>query len=362
MHQVLICGAGKIGTSIACMLAESGDYDIHISDLHFEGDDIKRMLEVYPHIATVQLDVQDKEAVKNFLQANKKVAVISCLPYHLNKAVAEHAKTFGLHYFDLTEDVSVTKHVKELSQGASNAFVPQCGLAPGYIGLAANHLMQHFDEIDVVKLRVGALPQQNSNALHYALTWSTEGVINEYGNPCEAIVNYEDVMVQPLEGLEILTIEGAEFEAFNTSGGLGSLTTIYDKKVRILNYKTMRYPGHCHKMRLLMNDLKLNQDRDTLKRILENAIPKTYQDMVVTYVSVTGKRDGVLHEESIVRKIYPQQVGELHWSAIQVSTTAGVCAIVDLLLSNPERFKGLIFQEHFAYDDFIQNRFGRYYA
>lgn len=362
MHQVLICGAGKIGTSIAFMLAHSGDYNIHIGDIHFEGDDIKRLIEIYPQVSTVQLDVQDREQVKKFLQDNKKSAVISCLPYHLNKFVAQHASEFGLHYFDLTEDVEVTRAVKELAPGSSNAFVPQCGLAPGYIGLAANHLMQQFDELDIVKLRVGALPQQNSNALHYSLTWSTDGVINEYGNSCESIVDYKHAMVEPLEGRELLTIEGAEFEAFNTSGGLGSLSDLYREKVRLMNYKTIRYPGHCQMMRLLMNDLKLNHDRPTLKKILENAIPKTYQDLVVTYVSVTGLMDGVLREESIVRKIYPTHVGDLHWSAIQVSTTAGVCAIVDMLLSKPERFHGFVYQEQFSYDQFIENRFGKYYA
>lgn len=362
MHQVLICGAGKIGTSIACMLAHSGDYEIHVADLHFEGGDVQRLLETYPHVSTVKLDVSNGNEFKEFVSQNKKQAVISCLPYALNKHVAEHAKAFGLHYFDLTEDINVTARVKELAVGATTAFVPQCGLAPGYIGLVANHLIQRFDEVDTVKLRVGALPQQNSNALHYALTWSTEGVINEYGNLCHAILNGEYVSAQPLESRELMTLEGAAYEAFNTSGGLGSLCELYQGQVRNLTYKTIRYPGHCEKMKLLMNDLKLNEDRKTLQRILENAIPKTYQDVVVTYASVMGRRKGILEEETIMRRIYPQNVGNLHWSAIQVSTTAGVCAIVDLLLAHPKRYQGLVHQEQFEYEAFIANRFGQYYA
>ena len=141
--------------------------------------------------------------------------------------VAEIARKVNAHYFDLTEDVAVTRAVRELADGATRAFVPQCGLAPGFISIAANALIQHFDEIRSVKLRVGALPQHPNNALKYSLTWSTDGLINEYGNPCEAIVDGRAVEVAPLEGLEEIEIDGVLYEAFNTSGGLGSLAETY---------------------------------------------------------------------------------------------------------------------------------------
>ncbi|HFL3390160.1 TPA: saccharopine dehydrogenase family protein, partial [Legionella pneumophila] len=181
------------------------------------------------------------------------------------------------------------------------------------------------------RLRVGALPQRANNALHYSLTWSTDGVINEYGNPCYGIEGGKDVVMAPLEGLESIQIDGCEYEAFNTSGGLGSLAELYAGKIQSMNYKTMRYPGHCKKMRFLMNDLRLNEDRGTLKRILENAIPKTYQDIVIVYVTVEGIKQGELTEKSYVKKIYPEVIRGLEWSAIQVSTASGVCAVVDLV-------------------------------
>ena len=121
--------------------------------------------------------------------------------------------------------------------------------------------IKHFDELRSVKLRVGALPQHPNNVLKYSLTWSTEGLINEYGNPCEAIVDGQLVEAAPLEGLEEIEIDGTLYEAFNTSGGLGSLGETYGTARDSMNYKTMRYPGHCAQMRLLMNDLKLNHDR-----------------------------------------------------------------------------------------------------
>ena len=210
--------------------------------------------------------------------------------------------------------------------------MPQCGLAPGFISIAANELITHFDELRSVRMRVGALPQHPNNVLKYSLTWSTEGLINEYGNPCLAIADGRLVEAAPLEGLEEIEIDGTLYEAFNTSGGLGSLGETYGERCEQMNYKTIRYPGHCEQMRLLMNDLKLNQDRATLKRILENAVPQTLQDVVIVYVAVSGRQDGELREENYVNKIYPQEILGRLWSAIQVTTAAGITAVVDLVL------------------------------
>lgn len=358
----MVTGAGKIGSLIACLLADSGDYEVHLADLQFSGTDVIRLLQVMPEIKTVALDVKEQEALQAYFIEHEIVAVISSLPYFLNTHVAEAAKAAKVHYFDLTEDTSVTDAVKAIAEKAETAFVPQCGLAPGFISIAANSLMKEFEQCHHAKLRVGALPQRASNALHYSLTWSTDGIINEYGNPCYGIEGGKPIILKPLEGRESIQIDGCEYEAFNTSGGLGSLADLYKDKIQSLNYKTMRYPGHCEKMRLLMNDLKLNEDRDTLKRILERAIPKTYQDIVIVYVTVEGIKQGELTEKSYVRKVYPETIRELEWSAIQVSTAAGVCAVVDLVMGQTNEYKGLILQENFNLTDILANRFGQHYS
>lgn len=362
MYHVMITGAGKIGSLIACLLADSGSYEVHLADVEFNGSDVTRLLEALPQIKTVALDVTDEQATQSYLEKHNIVAVVSSLPYFLNTHVAQAAKAAHAHYFDLTEDTSVTDAVKAIADGAQTAFVPQCGLAPGFISIAANSLMQEFEQCHHAKLRVGALPQRANNALHYSLTWSTDGVINEYGNPCFGIEGGKPATMAPLEGLESIQIDGCEYEAFNTSGGLGSLGELYAGKVQSMNYKTMRYPGHCEKMRLLMNDLRLNEDRATLKRILEQAIPKTYQDIVIVYVTVEGKKHGVLTEKSYVKKIYPVTIRGLEWSAIQVSTASGVCAVVDLVLGQANEYKGLVLQENFSLAAVLENRFGQYYA
>ena len=362
MPKVLILGAGKIGALISGLLAESGSYEAHLGDV--SGDAANAVVNAHRlanlHAHTV--DASDAAALEAQLKKHPVDAVISSLPYYCNIAVAEAARRAGIHYFDLTEDVEVTRAVRRISEGAAQAFVPQCGLAPGFISIAANELIGHFDELRAVKLRVGALPQHPNNVLKYSLTWSTEGLINEYGNPCEAIVDGRRVEAAPLEGLEEIEIDGTSYEAFNTSGGLGSLGETYGAKCQNMDYKTMRYPGHCEQMRLLMNDLKLNHDRGTLKRILENAVPQTLQDVVVIYVAVTGKQDGELREENYVNKVYPQMIAGRLWSAIQVTTASGICAVVDLVIGSGGKHRGFVRQEDFPLLDVLQNRFGKHYA
>ena len=119
---------------------------------------------------------------------------------------------------------------------------------------------------------VGALPLFPSNALKYNLTWSTAGLINEYCNPCEAIYDGELREVLPLEGYEQFSLDGVTYEAFNTSGGLGTLCETLKGKVDNLSYKTIRYPGHCELVKLLVNDLRLGKRRDVFKDVLEHAV------------------------------------------------------------------------------------------
>jgi saccharopine dehydrogenase-like NADP-dependent oxidoreductase len=361
MHRVLVIGAGKIGSLIGFLFAYSDDYTVYLADKH-EDTPQTRHFKNLPHTHYAQLDANDPAGIIAFIKEKKIDAVVSSLPYYCNKTIAAVAAETNIHYFDLTEDVETTKAVHSTSKTAKSSFVPQCGLAPGFISIIANHLMQHFTELDTVKMRVGALPQNISNALQYSLTWSTEGLINEYGNPCYAIHGKEVTTLQPLEGLEHIEIDGLNYEAFNTSGGIGSLADSYHGKIQHLNYKTIRYPGHAEKMKFLMNDLKLNEDRDTLKRILENAIPKTLQDVVLVYVSVTGKQHGQLIEENYVKKFYPKTLHNHTFSAIQLTTATAMCTAVDLVVNNPEKYKGFVKQEQFSLDDLLNNRFGNYYA
>ena len=362
MHRILVVGAGKIGSLIGTLLSQSNDYQVYLSDININTPYLKRLFDKKSSIELVELDAQKPETIAAFLRKNPVETIISSLPYYCNIAIAHIAKEFKLNYFDLTEDTNTANTVTELAKNMSTAFVPQCGLAPGFISIFANQLIKNFPVLDSVKMRVGALPVNISNALQYSLTWSTDGLINEYGNLCQAIMDGEEVKLLPLDDIEEIKIDGLTYEAFNTSGGIGSLADSYRDRVNTLSYKTIRYPGHCEKMRFLMNDLKLNNDRDTLKRILENAIPKTGQDVVLVYVSVTGKQDGLYSEENYVKKFYPKKINNTQWSAIQLTTASAICAVLDRVVTQPGKYQGLITQEQFSLDELTNNRFGQYYA
>ncbi|HWG68528.1 MAG TPA: saccharopine dehydrogenase NADP-binding domain-containing protein, partial [Steroidobacteraceae bacterium] len=293
MKNIVIVGAGKIGSMIAELLGGSGDYAVTVVDRSQQQLD---RLETTVAITKVAADIAQGDALRKILTG--KFAVLSAAPYHATRLIAEAAKAAGAHYLDLTEDVASTRAVKQLAEGARTAFIPQCGLAPGFITIVASDLASRFDQLHDVRMRVGALPKFPSNALNYNLTWSTDGVINEYCEPCEAIVNGERREVAPLEGLEEFSLDGVTYEAFNTSGGLGTLCDTLEGKVRTLDYRTIRYPGHAAIMRALLNDLRLRDRRDVLKDILENAVPTTLQDVVIIFVSVSGRNGGSLVQET----------------------------------------------------------------
>ena len=208
-------------------------------------------------------------------------------------------------------------------------------------------------------MRVGALPKFPSNALNYNLTWSTDGVINEYCEPCEAIVNGQLRETQPLEELEEFSLDGILYEAFNTSGGLGTLCETLAGKVRNLNYRTIRYPGHAAIMKALLNDLRLRDRRELLKDILENAVPITLQDVVIVFVTVSGMQRRAAHAGDLrqqdLRGAARRPGAQRHSDHDRGRHLRGA--------RHAERGKlpqsGLIRQEEISPPAFLANRFGR---
>ncbi|MBA4105830.1 MAG: saccharopine dehydrogenase [Pirellula sp.] len=358
MHRVLLLGAGKIGRMIARLLVDTGDYDVLVGDSNPEA---LKLISSRIGVTTVKLDVESNEDLAKALAGRD--TVISALSYYHNPRVAEAALAAGASYFDLTEDVETTRRVRAVAAKAQpgQVFMPQCGLAPGFISIVANNLAQQVEKLDSVRMRVGALPQFPTGALKYNLTWSTDGLINEYCNPCDAIHGGRRIEVLPLEGYEQFSLDGVRYEAFNTSGGLGTLCESLDGKVRDLNYKTVRYLGHCNQVSLLVNELRLSERRDLLKDILENAVPITFQDVVVTFCTVTGYRNGQLVQITDARKIYHQEIGGENWSAIQVTTAAGICAVIDMHVAGQLNSSGFLRQEDVDFENFLGNRFGRHY-
>jgi len=231
-HHVLVLGAGKVGKSVAELLLACGhgDYHVTVADrseaslkealkgLERLRKNVKQMMGKQAFDVTfdgVKLDVASQPQVKRALKG--KHSVVCMLPYDQVLGIAEAANAAGVHYFDVTEDVETTDAVRALdkkSKRAKVALVPQCGLAPGYIAIAAHEVAKSFDKIHSLTLRVGALPQFPTNQLKYNVTWSTEGVINEYCEPCNVMLDGQMTKVPALDGLEMFSLEGVEYEAF----------------------------------------------------------------------------------------------------------------------------------------------------
>ncbi|MCV2890786.1 saccharopine dehydrogenase family protein [Ruegeria aquimaris] len=353
--NICVVGAGKIGQMIATLLKTSPNYTVTVADHDLAALSVLNKMGV----PTKQIDAKDEAGLAEGLKGFD--AVISAAPFFLTPAIAKAAQAAGAHYFDLTEDVAATNAVRALAEKGKTAFMPQCGLAPGFVGIAGAALAAEFDEIDSLHMRVGALPLYPTNALKYNLTWSTDGLINEYCNPCDAIVNGELVKTAPLEDYEILGHDGVEYECFNTSGGLGTLPETLEGKARAVSYRSIRYPGHRDILRLLLNDLGLERRRDLLKDIFETALPRTDQDVVLVYCTAKGRIGGQLREKSLINKSYSRVIDGQTWSAIQVTTAAGVLGVVDLMRTGTLPSKGFIRQEQVQFADFLETEFGRLY-
>jgi len=352
--KVAVVGAGKIGELIVALLSER--YDVFVYD-----QDLKRARAVAGKTAqAVRVNANQEAALTRALKG--KDLVINSCPHFMNLPIARAAFKAGASYIDLSEDVKTGDQIKKMARRGGAYFVPRCGVAPGFIQIIASHMMRSYDVVERASLRVGALPENPTNALKYNLTWSTDGLINEYGNPCEAVENGELKTMQPLEGYERVVIDGVEFEGFNTSGGLGTLAHSVNGKVKNLNYKTLRYVGHRDLMKFLLFDLKLNEYRAILKQVLESAVPTTNQDMVVVLCCVEGKRNGILTQQTYTKTVRHGDLFGRHWSAIQIITASSAASVADLVLTERLPHKGYVRQEEIDFSDFCNTPYGKLFT
>jgi saccharopine dehydrogenase-like NADP-dependent oxidoreductase len=339
-----IIGAGNIGETIYKLLKLKFD-DVSIADARPN-----------PALPNCQiLDAKNSDELHSFIQ-NKSI-IINAGPYFLNKIIALECAKSKVPYFDLSEDVSATKYAKTLAKESDSFFMPQCGLAPGAINIIAANLANEFDSVRDMQLRVGALPLYPNNRMKYYLSWSTDGLINEYLNEAQAIVDGKLITIPPLAGLEHLILDGIEYEAFSTSGGIGTMTSTWLGKVKNLSYKTMRYPGHRDLMKFLFDDLNLRNNRKVLTEIFNQEVPQTTQDVIVIYVNIVGYLNGKLVQKGYTKKIY----GNDEFSAIQLSTASGVCSVINLFLNGNLPQTGFVCQEDVSLDNFVSNSYGSIY-
>jgi len=349
MKSILVVGMGKVGSLVGTLLNKQ-----------FEATGFDKNQPATPlSFPVVEGDVADESLLEKTMTGFD--AVVSCMPYNLNLPIARLAYKLGIHYFDLTEDVPTTNAIREMARDSRGVMAPQCGLAPGFIGIVGADLAARFTKLRDIELRVGALPRYPNGLMGYSFTWSPAGVINEYINDAEVIHNGVRKTVSSLDGTEVINIEGQEFEAFTTSGGLGTMCETYEGRVDTLNYKTIRYPGHAKLMRFLLYELILKNKRELVEQILTEAKPPVQEDVVYVYAVVEGWKGDQLAREEFYEAYLPVEIDGQHWRAISWTTAASIAAVVEMVANGSLPQRGFIKQEDISLEKFLETENGAFY-
>jgi saccharopine dehydrogenase-like NADP-dependent oxidoreductase len=341
-----VIGMGVVGDLVATMLRLYG-----LEAIGVDKEDVKAVAPIRKG------DIQDKDFLE---EATRDCdAIVCCLPYHLTKGIVEFAYEKDKHYFDATEDVATTELIRSLGRTAKKVMIPQCGLAPGFIGIATADLTSQFKEVHDIRMRVGALPKNPSGKLGYAVNWSIEGLVNECIEDCDIIKDRKPQKVPALALLETIRIGGTEYEAFTTSGGLGTMVETYKGMANNLDYKTIRYPGHCEMMSFLLNEMKLRDKRWELMSMLKEAVPPCEQDKVIVHASVTGEKNGAVQTIDYVREYGPKTINGRSYKAIAWTTAAAIVSVVQMVSQKYLPQKGFVKQEDIPYDKFVWMTYGK---
>lgn len=304
--KFLVLGAGKMGYAVVYDLIRSPV----VEKVFLADSDPEQIAAVMAKVADdrvvpCQMDVSNFEEVTN-LMSGCKVA-ISCVTYSYNYDLAKAALEAGVSFVDLGGNEDVVRKeflLDEFARERGITIIPDCGLAPGLVSILAAAASEGMEELYQIQLRVGGLPVEPSTPLNYVQTFSVQGLINEYTENATVIRNGKVTVVPSLEDLEEIEFPApfGKLEAFTTSGGTSTLPATYEGKVEHLDYKTIRYPGHCDKVRLLKwlglfdsQPLALNGNglvpREMTAHLLESKLPKNEPDVVLVRVQVTGVRD-----------------------------------------------------------------------
>jgi saccharopine dehydrogenase-like NADP-dependent oxidoreductase len=347
IEKIAVLGLGKVGQLAATLLHEGG--------FGVTGVDAWAPAQSLPFAVRAGDAANGAFVAELFSEVD---AVLSCLPYHLNTGLAQAAHAAGIHYFDLTEDVPTTNSVIELARSSRGLMAPQCGLAPGFVGIVGASLANGFDRCRSIRMRVGALPQHPTGLLGYAFNWSPEGVVNEYLNDCEVIEDGVRKLVSPMEWLETIYVGGVKLDAFTTSGGLGTMCDTLLGKVDNVDYKTMRYPGHMELMNFFFHELLMRDRRALAGEILTNAKPPVDDDVVYVHVAAEGTQNGSLRRKEFVRAYYPIEIAGARRTAIAWTTSASVVAVVEMVRDGLLPATGFLHQEHIPLNLFLRTPTG----
>ena len=355
-HTIIIAGAGGIAEAVGLILMEWSTVapTIFIGDrTHSKAQKVAQWIQ---EGTTKNGSIQDFHLAENGLNEEMKAIlsqgdiILDCLPGSQAPRIAQFAKDYNLHYANLTEYVAETEQIIALAKDAKTGFILQTGLAPGYIDLLANGLFQQFckdfevDVVDKLEFKVGALSNHAVAPHYYGFTWSPVGVATEYIKETIVLRDFKKTNRPSLSERATIIIDGITYEEDLTSGGAADLPDALSGKVRSLDYKTLRHPGHYAWIQTQLDDL--DNTADTIKCLqekMEAIIPHVEDDQIVLYAAVEGKdASGILRRREIAKRIVPQIVGKHQLRAIQTTTAAPLAQAAQLLLESS--LSGVILQ------------------
>jgi len=304
--KIAVIGAGLMGRAAAFDFARAENVDL-VGVFDIDEGLARDVANRFGGDKTIfgRIDASNPEAAKNIF--SEYDAVLSCVTYKYNPGLTKAAIEAGCHFVDLGGNNDVVRSQLEMDQQAEEAgvvIIPDCGLAPGFVSILVADGISKLEKVKSIKIRVGGLPQSPRPPLNYQMLFSAEGLINEYWEPCIVLEDGVKKTVNPMTGLELLNFDGiGQLEAFYTSGGASTLPDTYLGKVANLDYKTIRYPGHCQLLKpmleiglasrqpITVGDTTI-EPREVFKAVLDKNLGFDEPDIALVRVTVEGEQDG----------------------------------------------------------------------
>lgn len=325
MATIAIIGAGRVGLAAAKIIRRISTHDLVLVDACQEALDAAQV-ELFTWSSQAGYLLLQRavtaEELRGVLTTNLPDVILCSTPFTVNVQVARLAAELGIGYIDFTEDVQVTQEISQLE--VRSTFVPQTGLAPGLVSYLGLELFDRLGTPLSLDLRVGALPQVAFGPSYYAITWSPEGLINEYLKPARRKRQHRVEEVPSLGERETVLVDGTIYEAFTTSGGVGDLDAY--SAIPSVEYKTLRHPGHLEVITHLLD--RTGYDLQAGVAEAKRVFKRTRDDVVVlmaSAVDVSGMTATVgLHFKPHL---------ELGLTALELTTAGTGVAVAELLLA-----------------------------
>ena len=344
--KILVLGAGRMGHgAVYDLVHNSPDVEhVTVADFHLDKAQAVASSVGTPKIDARQIDTSDYNASLEVMRGHN--SVISCVNYWYNESLSRAAIEAKANFCDLGGNNYVVDEQLAMDAEAKAAginIIPDCGLAPGMVSVLAMHGAKQFDEIEEIHIRVGGLPQDPQPPLNYQLVFSVEGLINEYIEIARVIRDGRVTEVDSMTEIEPLEFEGfPPLEAFQTSGGTSTLPDTFLGKIRELDYKTIRYAGHCEKFKTMIdlglcssNEILVDYQKVTPRKILgellQKHLPADGPDYVLVRLDFVGKKNGATKK---LRYDIVDRLDEATGLSAMMRTTAFPASIIAQMMAS----------------------------